>query len=272
MGKNNYQFFTDNLNKIVQDKITMQRLIDDALEHNYFQLYYQPKVDLKTGKIVSCEALIRLIDPIKGLIPPIEFIPIAEENNAIVSIGKWVIEESTRQIKEWRESDLEDMRIAINISAKQFSDAAFLPLLEKETQDIESKNLEIELTETVLASDNDVLLNLFQAIKSMGIRLALDDFGTGYSSLSYLKNIPFDTIKIDKSFIDDITTDEKGKSFVEMIVKISETLELEIVAEGVERQEQRDILQNLHCHLYQGYLCSQPLPVREFELLVKGNS
>jgi len=269
LGKNNFHFFTESLNAIVQNKIAMQRKIENALEHKHFELYYQPKVEIKTGRIISCEALIRLNDPIDGLISPDSFIPIAEENNSIIAMGEWIITQATRQVEIWQEDALcQNLKVSINVSAKQFSDKNLLKHIAKETQKIDISKLDIELTESILAKDYDKVLSTLQSLKTLGLTLSLDDFGTGYSSLSYLKNIPYDTIKIDKSFIDDFLVNEKNLSFVKMIINIAKTLHLEVVAEGVETQEQMSKLMELECDMYQGYLCSKPLPAKEFELLV----
>jgi len=268
LGKNSYQFFTNKLNNMLQEKIHMQNLMVSALENGYFQLYYQPKTDVVTGKIDSCEALIRLIDPEEGLIPPDKFIPLAEDSNFIIKLGEWVIQESTRQIKAWQNTALKDIKISINISVKQFQDPYLLDHLMNYSQGMDRKLLDIELTESVFVTDFDTTYRAIEEIKDLGMTLSLDDFGTGYSSLSYLKQIPFDTIKIDKTFIDDLDADN-DKSFVSMIIDIAKVLNFHVVAEGVETQEQLTYLQELECDYYQGYLCSKPLPAEEFEELIK---
>ena len=268
LGKNSYHFFTQELNDLIQEKVYIQKLMREALQNNYFKLFYQPKVDIKTGKIVSCEALIRLIDPNKGIVAPDQFIPIAENNNFIIPLGKWILEEATRQIKIWEMGDLKDIKVSVNVSSVQFHDANLIKIIQNVTKDIDTKSIDIELTESALVTKFDETLKTIQEIKKLGISLSLDDFGTGFSSLSYLKNIPFDTIKIDKSFIDDLES-KKGKSFVNMIIAIASNLELEVVAEGVETEEQHEYLKKTGCDIYQGYYCSKPLPSEEFELLVR---
>jgi len=268
LGKNNFHFFTEELNNIIQEKVKMQNLMIEALQKNYFKLFYQPKTDVQTGKIVSCEALIRLIHPIDGLIPPDSFIPLAEENNFIIPLGTWVIQEGIKQIKLWENTPLSKMKISINVSVQQFKDPQLLHTLQNAVKDIDSSLLDIELTESVFVDDFQETYEVIQEIKKLGISLSLDDFGTGYSSLSYLKRIPFDTIKIDKSFIDDLTIDDE-KTFVNMIVDVAKTLHFQVVAEGVETQEQLYYLRKINCDLYQGYLCSKPLPVHQFEELIK---
>ena len=266
LGKNNFHFFTSDLNEIVQNKMQIQQMMNDALENGNFQLFYQPKTDLKTNKIVGCEALIRLIDPNKGIIPPFHFIPIAEESNFIIPLGEWIIEEAVRQIQAWKDTPLKDLKVSINISAAQFNDKNLYTKIAHAIQSIDPKKFDIELTESILIDNFETKLATIHALKDLGISLSLDDFGTGYSSLSYLKKIPFDTLKIDKSFIDDLEN-EKDRSFVQMIITIAKELGLDIVAEGVESQKQKELLVAMECELYQGYLCSKPLPAKEFEEL-----
>ena len=266
LGKNNFHFFTESLNEEIQEKIQIQRLMVSGLDEGYFQLFYQPKVDINSNKIVGCEALIRLIDPVHGLIPPDKFIYIAEENNFIIPLGEWIIEEGAKQLKKWENTPLKDLRLSINVSGVQFKDPNLINTLENAISTIDRSKLEIELTESVLMSDFDEKLDTIHKFKELGLRLSLDDFGTGYSSLSYLKKIPFDTLKIDKSFIDDLES-TKDQSFVNMIVTIADELKLDVVAEGVENKEQLEYLKKMKCEQYQGYYCSKPLPVKEFEAL-----
>ncbi len=266
LGKNNFHFFTESLNEEIQEKIQIQRLMVSGLDEGYFQLFYQPKVDINSNKIVGCEALIRLIDPVHGLIPPDKFIYIAEENNFIIPLGKWIIEEGAKQLKKWENTPLKDLRLSINVSGVQFKDPNLINTLENAINTIDRSKLEIELTESVLMSDFDEKLDTIHKFKELGLRLSLDDFGTGYSSLSYLKKIPFDTLKIDKSFIDDLES-TKDQSFINMIVTIADELKLDVVAEGVENKEQLEYLKKMKCEQYQGYYCSKPLPVKEFEAL-----
>ena len=266
LGKNNFHFFTESLNEEIQEKIQIQRLMVSGLEEGYFQLFYQPKVDINSNKIVGCEALIRLIDPVHGLIPPNKFIYIAEENNFIIPLGEWIIEEGAKQLKRWENTPLKDLCLAINVSGVQFKDTNLINTLENAISTIDRSKLEIELTESVLMSDFDEKLEMVHKFKELGLRLSLDDFGTGYSSLSYLKKIPFDTLKIDKSFIDDLES-TKDQSFVNMIATIADELKFDVVAEGVENKEQLEYLKKMRCEQYQGYYFSKPLPVKEFEAL-----
>ena len=268
LGKNNFRFFTEELNKQIHEKVMMQNLLVEAFEKGYFELYYQPKTDVQSGKIIACEALIRLVHPLKGVIPPNEFISVAEENNFIITLGEWVIEEAVKQVQAWEGTPYEDIVISINISAKQFLDTNFVQKLAKQTQNIDKTKLDIELTESVFVNHFDEQNILLQKIKELGFTLSLDDFGTGYSSLSYLKEISFDTLKIDKAFIDDLEK-ENGAQFVQIIVEIAHMFHFHVVAEGVETEEQRAYLESIACDFYQGYLCSKPLPIKQFEELIK---
>ncbi len=264
LGKNNYQFFTDTLNKGVQEKIKIQSLLSNALENNNFQLFYQPKVDINTQTIVGCEALIRLVDPRDGIIFPDKFIPLAEETGMIIPMGEWIIKEACQQIQRWQKTPLKNIKLSINVSGVQLEDRNFFHILQENILCIESAKLDIELTESVLIQDFEEKITLLHEMKKLGITLSLDDFGTGYSSLSYLRDIPFDTLKIDKSFIDSM---QENRAFINMIIGIADDLQLNVVAEGVETQEQLEYLKAMKCEMYQGYLCSKPLPAKEFEKL-----
>ena len=269
-GKNTYHFFTESLNKLIEEKVHISKLMREGLQKGYFELYYQPKVEIETDRIVGCEALIRLHDPKGGIIPPDKFIPIAESDGFIVPLGEWIIEEATRQIQKWERSELKEIKVSINISGLQFHDANLFKTLQDGLALIKPENLDIELTESVLMRDFEEKVELIERIKGLGVSFSLDDFGTGYSSLSYLKKIPFDTIKIDKSFIDDLQKPKEGE-FVRLIINIAKNLDLEVVAEGVETKEQLDLLKKMECDIYQGYLCSKPLPASEFEELFKSH-
>jgi diguanylate cyclase (GGDEF)-like protein len=266
LGKNNFHFFTDRLNHELQEKMHIQRVMFKAYEEGNFQLYYQPKVDIASNKIIACEALIRLIDPQQGIIPPDKFISIAEENNFIIKLGEWIIHEAVNQLKKWENTPLKDIKVSINVSGTQFKDQHLYTKLKKAIRSIDASKLDIELTESVLMENFDEKLTIIKQFKDLGLTLSLDDFGTGYSSLSYLKKIPFDTLKIDKSFIDDLSSTQE-QSFVNMIVTIAQELNLEVVAEGVETKEQLAYLREIACTQYQGYYCSKPLPAEEFEKL-----
>ena len=267
LGKSKYHFFTESLNLIIEEHLYIQRLLRKALRERNLHLYYQPKVDISTNKITGCEALIRLIDPQERQINTETLIKVAEKSGLIKEIGQWVIEEAASQIEKWEGTPMQNIKISINVSTIQFHDKMFLEHLESTMAHygVRSK-LDIELTESLLISDLETTVDYINKIKELGITLSLDDFGTGYSSLSYLKQIPFDTLKIDRSFVKDMSI-KQNRSFVEMIINISKILDLEVVAEGVETKDQLDLLQTMGCDFYQGYLCSPPLPLKEFEAL-----
>jgi EAL domain-containing protein (putative c-di-GMP-specific phosphodiesterase class I) len=226
------------------------------------ELHYQPIVDLSTSQIVGFESLIRWRHPVRGLVSPLDFIPLAEETGMIVPIGRWVIQEATRQAAEWQNrSPLGRLRMSVNVSVRQFQH----PDLVGDVADALYKSglnpqlLTLEITESLFAQDTEETLRKIQMLKELGVRLALDDFGTGYSSLSYLRRFPIDTLKIDKSFIDGVTTSSEGHAVVAAITQLGQTLHLEVVAEGLETGEQVAALRSLDCPLGQGYHYSRPL-------------
>ncbi len=264
-GRAQYYFFTQELNKTVQDTIALDKAMRQALENNEYELYYQPKTDVFTGNIVGVEALIRWISPTQGMIPPSIFIPLAEENGFIVELGDWVLKEAVYQQIKWKNEGM-NICISINVAAKQILhpnfEYKFTTLLQESKVDI--SKIDIEITEYLFLEHNTNNLQVLHFIHDSGIEISLDDFGTGYSSLSYLKKFPIDTLKIDKVFMDDYNTLE-GAIFVETIVKMGQTLNMKVIAEGVEEKEQVEYLKSIGCTAYQGYYCSKPLAVKDFE-------
>lgn len=265
LGRAQYYFFTQELNQSVQESITLDKDMRQALKNNEYELYYQPKVDIATGKITGVEALIRWISPKRGFVGPDLFIPLAEENGFILELGSWVIDEAIAQHLLWRELGI-DVCISINISAKQLNEQGFASnFIEKlRLHAINPYKIDIEITEYIFANYAQETLEMLSSIKEYGVSISLDDFGTGYSSLSYLKIFPLDTLKIDKSFVDDYQS-EDGATFLQTIVKMGQTLHLNTVAEGVETKEQLEYLASLGCDQYQGYYFSKPLSVEKFE-------
>ncbi|MDG6772711.1 EAL domain-containing protein [Thiomicrorhabdus sp. ZW0627] len=264
-GRAQYHFFTERLNAEVKKSIAMDKAMRRALEHEEYQLYYQPKIDMKTGEIVGAEALIRWQTRTDGIIPPNDFIPLAEENGFIVELGLWVMREAMYQQKAWQAKGI-DISIAINVATQQLLDDNFekkFKALLEETQ-VDPAKIEFEITEYLFLDQTNNNLNTLNMIHDNGISISLDDFGTGYSSLSYLKKFPIDSIKIDKTFVDDFNTTE-GAIFLETIVKMGQTLDMDVIAEGVETREQSLYLKQVGCKLCQGYYCSKPLPVTDFE-------
>ena len=271
-GRNNYQFFSSEMNMLAVDRQSIENDLRHALERQEFVLHYQPKMNLKTGAISGVEALLRWRHPQRGLVPPSQFIPVAEECGFIVPIGRWVLREACRQARAWQDAGLEPMRIAINTSAvelraKDFVEGVRAILTET---GLEPRCLELELTETFLMQDSKSTTEVLHALKDMGVHLALDDFGTGYSSLSYLKRFPIDTLKIDRSFVRDLTTDPDDASIVSAVISMGESLHMQVVAEGVETPEQLAFLQAQSCPHGQGYYFSQPMEAEEFVEVLRG--
>jgi EAL domain-containing protein (putative c-di-GMP-specific phosphodiesterase class I) len=233
----------------------------EALEHNQFVLHYQPKIDLATGLISGQEALVRWMHPTLGLIPPLEFLPIAEDCNLIVPLGRWVLKEACRQVQEWIAEGLVVAPVAINVSSLEFRSEGFLENIREILRDahLDPHYLELELTETVLMQHAESTLSVLSVLKTMGVRLAVDDFGTGYSSLSYLKRFPIDSLKIDQSFVRDITSGSDDVPIVRAVLTMAKSLKQRVVGEGVETQEQMSFLQAHGCDEAQGYYFSEPL-------------
>lgn len=267
LGRNQYHFFTKELNTKVQSIISLSENLKTALENNEYELYYQPKVDIKTSKILSVEALIRWNSKTKGLISPDVFIPLAEENGFINNLGEWIIDEALKQYVKWKAKGI-DLIISINISAKQICQKDFTKKLITKIDKLEipHNKIDLEITESMFLENNKQTNKNLDEIKNKGISISLDDFGTGYSSLSYLKKLPIDYLKIDKAFLDDYDTKE-GAIFLETIVKLAQTLNIKIIAEGVEDENQLHYLKNISCDQYQGYYFSKPLKSSDFEKL-----
>jgi diguanylate cyclase len=265
LGRNQYHFFTEKLNQTVQKTISLDKNMKLALKNNEYQLFYQAKIDLESSQIIGVEALIRWISPKNKIITPDKFIPLAEENNFILELGEWIIDEVIRQYIQWRKKNI-DIAISINISAKQLLKSNFSEKLisKLKMNKIDASKIDIEITEYIFIQNSNETNSNLQKLHDYGISISLDDFGTGYSSLSYLKKFPITYLKIDKSFLDDYNTKE-GASFVETIVKLGQTLNMKIIAEGVEEKEQVEYLKRIKCDQYQGYFCSKPLNAKDFE-------
>ncbi len=262
---NRYLFFNDTMNQQAVKRLQIENLMRYGLKEDHFCVFYQPKMNIKTGQLVGMEALVRFITPKKGLISPAQFIPVAEETGQIVEIGEVVLDKACRDVKEWTQLGLFSGRVAVNLSAKQFS----LPDLTSridvilQRHQLPSYYLELEITEGTVMDDPQQAIKIMRALSSRGIHLAMDDFGTGYSSLAYLKQFPLNTLKVDKAFIDDMNT-ERGRNMVDSIVTIAHNLGLHVVAEGVEYESQIPLLDALHCETVQGYFYSKPLSKEQF--------
>jgi len=265
LGGNKYQFFNETMNKKAVKRLQVENLIRRGLKDDLFAVYYQPKIEIATGKIAGMEALVRLKTTNKGLISPIVFIPIAEETGQIIDIGEVVLRKSCFATKKWVDAGLFSGRTAVNLSAVQFTQPNLVEVIASilNETNLPAKYLELEITEGTVMDSPQKAIDTMLKIRDMGIHLSLDDFGTGYSSLAYLKKFPLNTLKIDKAFIDDIEHSEQGRNMVATIVTIAHNLDMHVVAEGVETSQQRSFLSGLKCEQIQGYLYSKPLKEKD---------
>jgi len=261
-GRNNYHFFTEEMNKKVTEKVVLENELKKALDDDQFVLYYQPKISGINGKLTGFEALIRWQHPEKGLIFPDKFIPVCEESKLIIPLGNWVINEACHQLEIWNSAGFPKMTLAINLSLQQFQSSHFVNNVADILSNyaIEAKNIEFELTETMAMYKPETTIKQLQQLKQLGIQLAIDDFGTGYSSLAYLKRLPIRSLKIDKTFISNLDTDESDAIISAATLSLAHNLDLEVVAEGVENKKQEEFLMTRQCDYLQGYLYSKPLP------------
>jgi EAL domain-containing protein (putative c-di-GMP-specific phosphodiesterase class I) len=272
-GRNNYQFFEQEMNDRAVGRQVLEGSLRHALERQEFVLHFQPKVNLETGAITGAEALIRWLHPDRGLVPPAQFVPIAEDSGLILPIGQWVLREACRQARAWLDAGLGPMPVAVNISTLEFRSKHFLEgiraiLLET---GLPADFLELELTETVLMQHPESTASVLRALKSIGVRLAIDDFGTGYSSLSYLRRFPIDVLKLDRSFVHDIASPETNDaSIVSAVITMGKSLKYRVIAEGVETEEQLRFLQAHRCDEGQGFYFSPPAPPGQFAELLAG--
>lgn len=260
LGKNSYQFFTEAINQRLVWRVEMEKDLIQALDYRQFHLVYQPQVSTVNGTVVGLEALIRWQHPVKGLIPPSEFIPIAEETGLIFNLGEWILQTACWQTKQWLDLGF-DLTVSVNLSARQLNQKNLLDVI-KETlmqTGLPAQNLMLELTESMMMSNVEAHIEELQTLKELGVHVSIDDFGTGYSSLSYLKRLPIDELKIDKSFVDDIDSDENDRDIVRSIISLGHNMRLNVIAEGVEKQSQVDFLKDNGCDIIQGYFYSKPL-------------
>lgn len=270
-GRNNFQFFSETMRTRSLQRLDTENALRDALENEEFELHYQPKVDTATWTVVGAEALLRWKHPTHGNIPPAEFIPVAEETGLIVPIGQWVLAETCRQLKAWAGSDLGELGVSINISSHQFhADGLVDDVLGAiASAGVDAKKIELEITESLLLKDIDNTVIALNKLKNAGITISIDDFGTGYSSLNYLNQLPIDTLKIDQSFVKGIHHDTDAAAICAAILAMSEKLGLNVVAEGVELEEQLEFLRRHGCQQIQGFLYSPALPPAQFEELLR---
>ncbi|MEK6663055.1 MAG: EAL domain-containing protein [Pseudomonadota bacterium] len=265
-GRNQFQFFTQAMNANAVHRLTLENELRHALEREEFSLHYQPQIDLANGAVVGMEALLRWHSPTRGMVSPAEFIPLAEESGLIVPIGEWVLRTACAQNKAWLNAGMQSLRVAVNISARQCRFNSLTKLVERVLADtgLDACHLELEITESLLMDNPEESASTLHDLNQMGIQLAIDDFGTGYSSLSYLKRFPIHTLKIDQSFVRDITSDPDDAAIVKAVIAMARSLKLRVVAEGVETAEQLEFLRAHDCEGMQGYYFSKPMPTEQF--------
>jgi diguanylate cyclase (GGDEF)-like protein len=271
VGRSKVQSYTPGMNKGTQDKVRLESDLHTAVKEKQFELHFQPKVDIRSGAVSSAEALVRWRHPERGMISPADFIPLAEECGLISGIGDWVVREACRQGRAWQDAGLLPLRIAVNLSASQFRASNLVELIRSalSNANYDPRSLEVEITETAVMSDPEESIKTLERLSEMGVLISVDDFGTGYSSMSYLRRLPIDRLKIDRSFINEITARADDASIVQAIVSLAHSLRLKVIAEGVETIAQLDFLKSIGCDQYQGFHFSRPLPVPEFETLMR---
>jgi EAL domain-containing protein (putative c-di-GMP-specific phosphodiesterase class I) len=265
-------FYRLDMNEGMQERMRIESGLRHALGHGELTLHYQPKFDIASGTIVGAEALVRWMHPERGLVPPADFIPLAEATGLIVQVGEWVLEEACAQAAVWQRAGLRPFRLAVNVSAREFTQS--LPGRVADTlkrYKLDPSWLELEITESTLMHDIERVIGIMDRINTLGVALSLDDFGTGYSSLSYLKRFPIQTLKIDRSFTTGLPDDPNDCAIASTIISIGRQLRHRVIAEGVETLEQLEFLRKSGCDEVQGYLYAAPLPAYEFERALREN-
>jgi len=271
LGRNNFQLYSSDMNSDLGERLTLETDLWKAVVRNELVLYYQPKVELKSGRVIGMEALLRWNHPTRGMIPPEKFVPAAEASSLITEIGSWVIHEACANNKEWQDANLRALPIAVNISARQLHDNDLVETIRTalQTTNLRPEHLEIELTESAVMMHPDDAINTMARLRGMDVRIALDDFGTGYSSLSHLKRLPVTGLKIDQSFVRDLAFDPDDAAIVRAIVAVAHELMLGVTAEGVENAEQAAFLRTHGCNEAQGYYFARPVPASEMRALLE---
>jgi diguanylate cyclase (GGDEF)-like protein len=269
VGGNHYQFYTSDLNDRALQRLEMENGLRRALERGEFTLYYQPKIDTATRTIAGMEALVRWNHPEKGIVPPFDFIPLAEETGLIVPMGEWILETACRQTKLWHDQGF-PLHVAVNLSLRQFQQKDLAEKINRIVRDtgLDPAFLDIEVTESSIMNNAESAVDTLRKLQATGIKISIDDFGTGYSSLGYLKQLPIDVLKIDKSFVQDVTSNPDDAALVKTIITLAHNMRLKVVAEGVETEDQLKFLHFLNCNEWQGYLFSKPLTVDDFSNLI----
>lgn len=272
-GKNTYQFYTEGLDQFISKKLELETELSKAMENQEFFLYYQPQVNIISGDITGAEALLRWKHPVLGLISPQDFIPIAEESGIIKEIGQWVLKTACIQAKKWHDEGYDKLKIGVNLSSKQIQMDNFVQLVSEiiEETKLQPEYLDLEITESASFQNEAEVIKKLNELKKLGIQISIDDFGTGYSSLSYLNKLPVDTLKIAQEFVKNIKVDETNKAIISSIIAVAKSLNLKVIAEGVEERYQYNFLKSQNCFDMQGYLFGRPLPIEEFMALIKEN-
>lgn len=273
LEQNNFQHYSPSMNASLLEHLTMEHQLYKAIEGNEFVVYYQPLINIESGKIIGAEALVRWVHPELGMVSPAEFIPIAEDTGLIIPIGDYVLNAACEQAKTWQGMGNEHFRISVNLSGRQFKLHDLVQKVEIILMQTElpPHSLDLEITESICMEDAEVSIDILQKFQKRGIHISIDDFGTGYSSLSYLKKFPIDVLKIDQSFVRDITEDSDSAKIVSLILSMAHTLNLRVIAEGVETEKQLAYLQKHDCDMCQGYYFSKPVPAEDFEVLLRNN-
>lgn len=265
-GRNTFAIFHAGIKEKTKKLLKMEYNLRDALHKNEFQLFFQRKINVNDNSICSAEALIRWQHD-GQIVSPADFIPVAEKSNLIIAIGNWVIDEACHQINQWRKTDMGTTNVSVNISPKHFLASDFIETVQNTLKryDLPAPCLELEITEHAMMIDSDIVIRRLKILKDIGVRLSIDDFGTGFSSLSYIRTLPIDLIKIDQSFIHSMLNSDRDLAIVQMIIQLCKKLNLEVVAEGVETEQQKNVLISFDCDYLQGYLFSKPLRVTDYE-------
>jgi len=266
-GRNTYQFYTEGMQDREVMRLELDKDLSHALANDEFVLYFQPQLDLNDSSINSVEALIRWQHPRRGLLPPVDFIPLAEESGRITDIGRWVVMAACRQLAKWQNTPYSHLRIAVNLSGRELDDESIVDHIQEalDSNGVPPDRLEVELTEEIFIQNIEHNLNQLTKLHKLGVHLAIDDFGVGYSSLGYLRDFPVDLLKIDRSFITDVTERHDDAVITRAVINLAHNLGIQVVAEGVETREQLNFLKNHRCDLIQGYLISRPIPAAELE-------
>ncbi|HSX72221.1 MAG TPA: GGDEF domain-containing phosphodiesterase, partial [Pseudomonas sp.] len=274
LGGNTFQFFTDNLQACTLERLQLETQLRKGIEDGQLEVFYQPKLCLADDSLNAAEALVRWRHPVMGLVPPGEFIPLAEETGLIAPIGEFVLRQACLQAREWQRQGLADLRVSVNLSVHQLRQGNLIGLVRQVLDEtgLPPRLLELELTESQLLDNVENVIATFQQLRDLGVKLAIDDFGTGYSSLSYLKRFPVDYVKIDQTFVRALSAGGEDAAITRAIIAMAHGLELKVVAEGVETQAQMDFLKAQRCDEIQGFLISPPVPAERFAELLRAQA